>query len=425
MRNRYQTRTRKSKGKFEVVGGREFAVRLPLPLVEVWEELQPQVERLTGEAGLRIIEAILEDEVERRVGPRHRPDPATGHQRWGRQPGYVVFAGRKVPLERPRVRTRAGEEVELENYRRLQQDGRMQRAVAERVVCGLSTRKYRRAVEAVLEGYGIEKSSVSRHFVRASAEQLRELCERRLEELELVAVLIDGIEYAGQVLVVALGIDADGKKHILGLWQGATENQTVVKALLEDLVERGLDPERRYLFVIDGSKALRAGIERIFGEAAEVQRCQIHKLRNVVEHLPEHCRAEWRRRLRNAWALADHAGAKGALQRLWRQLCDLNPSAARSLEEGMEETLTLHRLGIAPLLRRSLRSTNAIESCLSTVRHVARNVKRWQGGDHRIRWAAAGLLEAEKKFRRVKGYRQLKELDRILNPELHAQAQVA
>ena len=268
----------------------------------------------------------------------------------------------------------------------------------------------------VLSGYGIRKSSVSRHFVRATAEQLRQLCERRLEELKLVTLLIDGIEFAGQVMVVALGVDEDGAKHVLGLWQGATENAVVVKELLEDLVERGLDPQRRYLFVLDGSKALRAGVERVFGEQAEVQRCQFHKVENVVAHLPEGCRADWRRRLRNAYAMTEYAAAKAALEKLWRQLCEINPSAARSLEEGMEETLTVHRLGVGSLLRRTLATTNAIESCLSTVRHVARNVKRWQGGDHIARWTAAGLLEAEKKFRRVKGYRELAALAKKLNP---------
>jgi transposase-like protein len=408
-----------------VVGGRELALRLPLPLVEVWEELQACVEQLAGEAGLKILQGILEDEVRQKVGPPYRPNPARGTQRWGRQPGYVVFGGQKVGLARPRVRTRAGEEVALENYRRLQQDGRMQRAVAERMVCGLSTRKYRRAVEAVLDGYGIRKSSVSRHFVRATANQLRELCERRLEKLNLVALLIDGIEFAGQTLIIALGVEENGTKHVLGLWQGATENATVCKALLEDLVERGLDPQRRYLVVIDGSKALRAAVEKVFGARAEVQRCQLHKRRNVKDHLPEPCRADYDRQLRNAYAMSRYEDAKAALQRLWRQLCEVNPSAARSLEEGMEETLTLHRLGVASLLRRSLSSTNLIESSLSTVRHVARNVKRWQGGDHVARWTAAGLREAEKKFRKVKGYRELKELNRILNPELHSQAQVA
>lgn len=425
MKHRYQRTNQKSKSNFEVIGGQERVVQLPLPVLEALEGLQPEVERLAAEAGLKILRGILEDEVTQRVGPPHHPSPAAGCVRWGRQPGYAVYGGQKVSLEKPRVRTRQGEEVELETYRQLQQDGRMQRAVAERMVCGLSTRKYRRAVQDVLQGYGIRKSSVSRHFVEATAEQLRELCERRLEELELVALLIDGIAFAGQLMAVALGIAADGTKHVLGLWQGATENTAVVTALLEDLVARGLDPQRRYLVVLDGSKALRAGIERVFGTRAEVQRCQIHKLRNVVEHLPEGCRADWRRQLRNAYAMSEYGAAKAALERLWRRLCDVNPSAARSLEEGLEETLTLHRLRVPPLLRRSLRSTNVIESCLSTVRHVSRNVKRWQGGDHVARWTAAGLIEAEKKFRKVKGYRELKQLEGTLHPELHSREQVA
>jgi transposase-like protein len=422
--NRYQSKAKKSR-KFEVVGGPELAVWLPLPLAEVWEELQAEVERLAGEAGLKILHGILEEEVRQRVGPRHRPDPDSGAVRWGRQPGYVIFGGQKIPLARPRVRVQAGEEVELESYGKLQQDGRMQRAVAERMVCGLSTRKYRRAVQSALDGYGIRKSSVSRHFVRATAKQLQELCERRLEPLSLVALLIDGIEFAGQMLIVALGVEENGSKHVLGLWQGATENATVCTALLEDLVARGLDPERRYLFVLDGSKALRAAVDKVFGDRGEVQRCQLHKRRNLKEHLPESCRADYERQLRNAYAMTNYEDARAALGKLFRQLERINPSAARSLEEGMEETLTLHRLDVGPLLRRSLSSTNLIESCLSTVRHVARNVKRWQGGDHIARWAAAGLVEAEKKFRRVKGYRELKELAAKLNPHSTSQQQVA
>jgi transposase-like protein len=230
----------------------------------VWAEMQAQVEELTGQAGLQILRAILENEVTRRVGPPHRPNPTAGCVRWGKQSGYVVFGGQKIPLERPRVRTREGQEVELESYGQLQQDGKLQRAVRERMVAGLSTRNYRRAVESVVEGYGIEKGSVSRQFVAASCNQLRVLCERRLEDLNLVVLMIDGIHFGGQVLVVALGIAEGGAKHVLGVWQGATENTTVVKGPLEDLVDRGLNRQRRYLVVMDGSKALRAGVERVF-----------------------------------------------------------------------------------------------------------------------------------------------------------------
>ena len=416
MRKTYQGTQGKSKQKFEVIGNRELLVEVPLPMVEVWDELQAQVEQLTGQAGLRIIGTILEDEVRRRVGPPHRPDPMSSCVRWGRQPGYVVFGGQKVAITRPRVRMREGEEVPLDSYARLQHDGRRQRAVREGIVAGLTTRNYRRAVESVLDGYGIEKSSVSREFVQASAAELQELCERKLGELNLVALLIDGIEIGKQVLVVALGIENSGKKHVLGLWQGATENTTVVKSLLEDLVARGLKQDRRYLFVIDGAKALRAAIEKVFGERAEVQRCQIHKRRNVKDHLPENCQKDYDRRIRNAYAMTNYAEAKAELEKIIRQLERINPSAAHSLEEGWEETLTVHRLGVGERLRRTLSSTNPIESCLSTVERVARNVKRWREGDQSLRWTATGLLEAEKRFNRIKGYREIGVLNRRLNP---------
>ena len=425
MRKTYQRRSSKSKHNFEVVGRKELAVQVPLPLVEVWEQLQPEVEHLTGLAGLQIIRAVIEDEVLRRVGPRHHPGGESGCVRWGQQPGYVVFGGQKVAVERPRVRTRKGREVELDSYARLQHDGRRQRAVREGIVAGLTSRSYHRAVESVMDGYGIRKSSVSRQFVAASAAQLKKLCEKKLDGLDLVAILIDGIHLGQQVLVVALGIESSGKKQILGLWQGATENTTVVQELLEDLVARGLSTERRYLFVIDGAKALRAGIERVFGARAEVQRCQIHKRRNVKEHLPKSAQGDTDRRIRNAYAMTGYAEAKAELGKIFRQLERINPSAARSLQEGLEETLTVHRLGVGALLRQTLASSNPIESCFSIVEKVARNVKRWRAGNHALRWTATGLLEAEKKFRKVKGYRELELLQRKLNPSLTQQAQVA
>jgi transposase-like protein len=425
MAMRYQSSAKKSNRKFEVVGARQLAVHLPLPLVELWEELQPQVEHLAGLAGLQIIRGVIEEEVTRRVGPRYQPDPASSCVRWGQQPGYVVFGGQKMAVERPRVRMRKGQEVSLDSYARLQHDGRRQRAVQEGIVAGLTSRSYHRAVQSVLDGYGIEKSSVSREFVAASAAQLKQLCEKKLGDLDLVTLLIDGIHLGKQVLVVALGIETSGGKHVLGLWQGATENTTVVKELLEDLVARGLNPERRYLFVIDGAKALRAAIERVFGDRAEVQRCQIHKRRNVKDHLPKQAQGDTDRRIRNAYALTSYAEAKAELEKIFRQLERVNPSAARSLEEGLEETLTVHRLNVGTLLRRTLASTNPIESCLSTVERVAHNVKRWRGGDQPLRWTATGLLQAEKKFRRVKGYRELEALHHRLNPSLTQQVQVA
>jgi len=406
------------------MGNGKLLVEMPLPMVEVWKELQTQVEQLTGHAGLQIIGTILEEEVVRRVGPPHRPDPASSCVRWGRQPGYVVFGGQRVSIPRPRVRSREGEGVALDSYARLQHDGRRQRAVREGIVAGLTTRNYHRAVESVLDGYGIEKSSMSREFIQASAAQLQELCERKLGELDLVALLIDGIEIGKQVLVVALGIASSGEKHVLGLWQGATENTTVVKSLLEDLVVLGLKQDQRYLFVIDGAKALRAAIERVFGERAEVQRCQIHKRRNVKDHLPENCQKDYDRRIRNAYAMTHYEEATAELEKIGRQLERINPSAAHSLEEGLEETLTVHRWGVSERLRRTLSSTNPIESRLSTVERVARNVKRWHEGDQSLRWTATGLLEAEKRFNHIKGYREIAALNRRLNPSAIQQGEV-
>ena len=270
MKKTYQGMQDKSKAKFEVLGKREL-LEVPLPMVEVWEELQAQVEQLTGAAGLRIIGTILENEVTRRVGPPHRPDPTSGAVRWGRQPGYVMFGGQKAAVERPRVRTREGTEVELDSYARLQHDGRRQRAVREGIVAGLTSRNYRRAVQSVVDGYGIEKSSVSREFVQASAAQLQELCEKQLGDLDLVAILIDGIHLGKQVLVVALGIEISGEKHVLGLWQGATENTTVVKELLEDLVARR-SGSRAALLVRDRRRQSVARGDRA-GCSASVPKC--------------------------------------------------------------------------------------------------------------------------------------------------------
>jgi len=337
----------------------------------------------------------------------------------------VVFAGQKVGVERPGVRTGPGEEVPLDRSARLQHDGRRQRAVREGIVAGLTSRNYRRAEQSVLDGYGMEKSSVSRQFVAASAAQLKKLWEKKLDNLDLVAMLIEGIHLGKQVLVVALGIESRGRKHVLGLWQAATENTTVVKELLEDLVARGLDSQRRYLFVIDGAQALRAAMQRVLGERAEVQRCQIHKRRKVTEHWPKSVQGDRDRRIRNAYALTSYREVKAELEKIFRQLERSNPSAARSLEEGLQETLTVHRLGVATRLRQTLAWTNPIESCLCTVERVARNVKRWRVGDHTLRWTATGLREAEKKFRKVKGYRELEVLQRQLNPSSTQQVQVA
>jgi len=275
---------------------------------------------------------------------------------------------------------------------------------------GLSTRNYGAVVQEFREAYGIEKSAVSEQFIEASREKLRELRERPLGELRLCAVLIDGTPFRDCQMMVALGIGCDGRKTVLGLREGATENQTVVSELLSDLAGRGLDFRVPRLYVLDGSKALHAAVRRPAGEAAFIQRCQVHKRRNVLDHLPEEHRPAVKRKLQNAYALAEYADAKRALEKLHRELMDLNPSAARSLGEGMEETLTVHRLGVPEKLRRSLASTNVIESAFSIVETVCRNVKRWRPGDQTERWVGSGLPVAERQFKRVRGFREIPQL---------------
>jgi transposase-like protein len=248
---------------------------------------------------------------------------------------------------------------------------------------------------------------VSENFIEASREKVKELMERPLGELRLCAVLIDGTPFKDRQMIVALGIGCDGRKTVLGLREGATENAAVVNGLLSELVERGLDFSTPRLYILDGGKALHAAVRRHAGEAAFVQRCQVHKKRNVVDHLPEEHKADVKRKLQNAYAMLDYPDAKHALERLHRELMDLNPSAARSLEEGLEETLTVHKLRVPDQLRRTLCCTNVIESAFSIVETVCRNVKRWRPGDQIERWVGSGLLVAERQFRKVIGHRQI------------------
>jgi transposase-like protein len=286
--------------------------------------------------------------------------------------------------------------------------------VWEKLMLGLSTRKYGQAVREFTEAYGLEKSAVSECFIEASREKLKELMERRLDKMNFCVLMIDATPFAGQQMVVALGIGQDGRKMILGIRQGATENATVVGELLGDLMNRGFDFTVPRLYVLDGGKALHTAVKKYAGQSAVIQRCQIHKRRNVVDHLTEEQKPAVQKQMIAAYAIEDYAGAKQALNRLHRELMDLNPSAARSLEEGMAETLTVHRLHIPPQLRKTLASTNVIESAFSIVERVCWNVKRWHGGDQRERWVGSGLLVAERQFRRVKGHKQLPLLIREL-----------
>lgn len=382
-------------------------IQMVLPLAEIVALLQQGAGNLLREAGLLLMQLVMEEEVKSLAGERHEQHAGRRAHRWGKEEGYCVVDGQKVPIHRTRLRTPDKREQRLGSYELFQRSGPMQASVWDRMMRGLSTRNYGAVVKDFHDAYGIEKSSVSESFIEASREKVKELMERPLGELRLCAVLIDGTPFKDRQMIVALGIGCDGRKTVLGLREGATENAAVVNGLLSELVERGLDLSTPRLYILDGGKALSSAVRRQAGEAAFIQRCLVHKKRNVVDHLPDQHKADVKRKLQNAYAMADYGDAKRALERLHRELMDLNPSAARSLEEGLEETLTVHKLGVPAQLRRTLCCTNVIESAFSVVETVCRNVKRWRPGDQIERWVASGLWVAERQFRKVIGHRQI------------------
>jgi len=408
--------------KSQVLEGR-VSIELPASVAQVIEGVSQEAEQLAGQAGLLIMKAVMDAEVESLAGPKGKHDPDRTATRWTAQPGYVVLAGKKVRVTKPRVRDKAGHEVPLGSYEQFQSPPRRQASIYKKLVNGISTRKYEQAIDDFTEGYGISKSSVSRQMVEATRGALQKLCERRIDELGPLAVLmIDGKQLHGECVIIALGVDLQGKKHTLGLVQGATENSVVVQQLLDDLIERGLDAVRPMLIVLDGSKALRKAVRQTFGDRSPVQRCQIHKRRNVKELLPKEYQRSVDQRMRSAYGMKDYDQAKALLEKTAAWLAGINPSAAASLREGLEETLTLHRLELPEPLRRSFQSTNLIESALSVASEVSDNVKRWRTGDMRLRWIAAGLLAAEKQFRRIRGHKLMPKLVSALGTEAIAGA---
>ena len=391
-----------------------LAVQMVLPMAEMMGWLRKGVGELVRQAGLQLMDLMMQEEVRELAGERsQRLAKRTAH-RWGRERGYCVVMGQKVPIERPRVRTTDDQEVRLGSYEMFHRGEPLTETVWEKLMLGLSTRKYGEAVRQFTEAYGLEKSAISEHFIEASRVKLQRMMERRLDKTRLCALLIDATPFQGQQIVAALGIDEYGRKAILGIRQGATENATVVGELLGDLVERGLDFSEPRLYILDGGKALSAAVKKHAGESAAIQRCQVHKRRNVLDHLTDEQKPAIAKKLNAAYALEDYAAAKQALEVLHRELMDLNPSAARSLGEGMEETLTVHRLHLPAQLRKTMASTNVIESAFSIVEQVCKNVKRWHGGDQRERWVGSGLLVAEKQFRRITGYKLIPVLMREL-----------
>jgi len=374
--------------------------------------------------GLGVLTELMEEEVDDVVGSKGKHDPDRTAVRHGHEGGAVTLGGRRVEVQRPRVRTADGEsEVPLSTYEHFADRDPLARVVLERMLAGVSTRRYRRTQEPVgeqveREARSTSKSAVSRTFVERTREALGELMARQLGDLRLAVMMLDGLELKARMMIVALGITTEGVKVPLGLWEGSTENATVATALLSNLVERGLDPEQGMLFVLDGSKALRKAVRSVFG-GVPVQRCLWHKERNVMQHLPERDRPQVKARMRRAWRETDYPRALEQLQVLAGELERTHPGAAGSLREGMEETLTVIRLGIKGKLRRTLESTNACESMIDTVRTTQRNVKHWSSGEMGLRWTAAGMLEAEQQFRKVIGYTQLPQLAVAIERRLH------
>jgi putative transposase len=386
-------------------------VQLPLDVAALVEMTREALSSFAVEMGLKVAQCLLEDEVTQRCGQRHERQPGRQETRFGHQAGFITIAGQKVSLAKPRVRSTHGRgEADLERYRLLQSPDAMPQAALEHLVNGVSTRRYEQVVQLARAGFGVKKSSVSRGFVRASAAEVERLAARRFEDERFAVIFVDAQPYAGEMMVVALGITTAGEKRLLGLRQGATENATVVTSLLEDLRERGVRTDVPTLFVLDGAKALRAAVIRVWGKFAVIQRCQIHKRRNVEAHLPDKHHEELGQRLNAAYHETNQTQALTLLRATVKWLRRIHPAAAGSLEEGLEETLTVVRLGVPELLRKTLSTTNPIESAFSVAESVTRRVKRWRDGDMRERWCVAGLVDAESRFNRVKGHKHMPQL---------------
>ena len=393
------------------------AIQMILPLAEIAQKLRNGVGQFLLQAQLQLLTRIMEDEVDSMTGLRYGRDSEKEFQRWGHEDGSVVINGQKVPVHRPRARGREGD-VKIGSYELLRRDEEQQKRIWDAITRGLTTRGYGPTVRESDQAFAIEKSAVSEKFIAMSARKVNELLKRDLSKLRLCALLLDGVEVKQQHMVTALGIDETGRKTILGFHQGASENQAACDGLFSDLVGRGLDFRQLHLNLIDGSKALRNGVRKHCGDRSPILRCQLHKRRNIVGHFADEEQAGWDRRLANAYDLRSYKEAKAALLRIQDELNHVNPSAARSLEEGLEETLTLHRLKVPVELWKTLRSTNVIESAFSIVRVVCRNVKRWRPGNQIERWVGSGLVVAEKQFRRIDGYRALPALITVLEADL-------
>jgi putative transposase len=389
------------------------AFGLDLHEIDLEEVLKLELNDVMFRAGLIAVQQLIEAEVEKLAGPRYSHGKSIN--RWGQQQGLLYVDGQKINVQRPRVtkKTATGrrQEVELKTYKKFSQPDAMNKAVMAKMIAGVSTRDYAGTVDEIIDGHGISRSAVSRRGVREASKQLEQFYSRSFENREFVIIMIDGIGVSDVDNIVALGADIWGKKEVLGLRQGATENTIVCTELLQDLVERGLKADGEYLFIIDGAKALTKAIKKVFGANSVIQRCQVHKRRNVSDKLPKEHQVRIDKRLSAAYGMNELSEARKAVESVFDELVSLNESAAGSLAEGMEETLTVHKLGLTGDLKRILSSTNSIESMFSMARRYKRNVKKWKKNTNHIeRTVVLTLMEAERRFRRLRGYRELKDL---------------
>jgi transposase-like protein len=431
----YQTKTSRSKRKLHNLNGKVVTVevadgkacfQMVLPFSEALFDVARAIEQTASEAGLLLMKSLIDEEVEQIAGGRYQHNADRQAVRWGREEGHIIFAGRKVAMEKPRVRSCDGtEELPLRRWDAFAHPARMESSIASRILRRVSCRDYAGTIDDICDGYGIDKSSVSRQWQSASAEQLKQLCERRLDTLDVCVLLLDGKQFHDYTLITALGIDTQGYKHVLGIWPGATENSVICGALLDNLIERGLSVEKKYLFVIDGSKALKKAITDRFGTSALIQRCRIHKERNIRGYLPKKHHRLLAMKLRVAFGMTDYNEALKELGKVHDWLMSISEAAANSLQEGFEELLTVHKLKLPALHKRLLGSTNMIESCLSVVNDLCRNVKNWQTENMAVRWAGSVLLEAEKRFYRMKGHRELAVLVEALYGNVDSKEAVA
>ena len=391
--------------------------QISLPMQGVLRDVQQAFVGLCVQAGKQVLAAMMEADRAALCGAKGVPDATRRAVRGGSTDSKVVLGGQRVAIRRPRARALDAGELQLPSFAWAAGTDPLNMATMAAIAAGVSTRRYAKTVAQlrVDERTSAKSSSaVSRRFVALSQQQLDDWLHRRLDDLDLPVVMIDGIHFRDSVILIALGIDAEGNKHVLGLREGSTEAARVVRALLSDLIDRGLDAQRMRLWVIDGGKALRKAIVETFGAMALIQRCQEHKRRNVIDHLPEDMHASINRSLRDAWSSHDDQLARKQLLRLATSLQAKHPGAAASLREGLEETLTLQDLGITGALYRTLRTTNPIENLNGSVAHYSRNVRRWKDAAMILRWVASALSDASGRFRKLRGCGEMQALLKAL-----------